>query len=194
MFWLVLTGGFLALTVGLLLVPVHVSVSLRRDVHVDTCVCVNWGFFRFSSQLGGGKGKPSRRKKGLEKPPRHRWAAAGSVLRVPGLGRWVMRLIRRTARAIEVLRLTLEMRVGLDDPADTGRLFGIIGPVSLWINRFPKWEVGLDPDFDRATVSGRAEAVLTIHPARVAGAVLLFVCSPTMFRLGWVLAWSQWKR
>jgi hypothetical protein len=76
---------------------------------------------------------------------------------------------------VRIERLAVEGTVGLDDPADTGALFGWLMPLGQ-VLRGPGLNLDVRPDFAAARIEGRAEAVLRLVPLAALGPVL---------RLGW---------
>jgi Protein of unknown function (DUF2953) len=196
MFWLLVVAGLLLATVGLLRAPVDVSLALVRDTRTDLHVGVRWLFLRFERKLGEG-GRAARKPKAEKKPGKphkggiRRLRTLRSVASVSGLTFWLTRFLGRLVGAVRVRRLAADLRLGLEDPADTGRLFGFLAPLALGLDRFRRLDVRVLPDFGGPVVAGRAEAVLTLYPFRVAAALLLLVFSPQAFRLAWALARSR---
>jgi hypothetical protein len=116
------------------------------------------------------------------------------VLSTRGLGTSIARLFRRLARAVRVRQLTADLWVGLEDPADTGRLFGMAAPFVLLINRIPRCGVMIVPDFETLGLHGQAEAALTLSPARAVSGLLLFLGSPAILRMAWLMIRERWTR
>lgn len=82
-------------------------------------------------------------------------------------------LIAGEVRRIHLDRLEIDADLGLDDPADTGRLFGVIMPL-VYLPR-PGWaRLDLRPDFAGARFDGRALAALHLTPAALLGPVIRF--------------------
>jgi len=194
MVWLFVAAGVLAALVGLLAAPIHLSVRLEREACWGGRVMVRWLFVQFSRDLAGPRPGPGPRKPSRTRPSRFRWKTVRTVLRVPGLLPWAGRFLVRLYRAVRLDRLSVSLRIGLGDPADTGRLFGLLAPAVLWCGRWPRLDVGLEPDFALGAVTGRAEGVLRLYPARVIGSALLLLASTTAFRFARAAFGSQWKR
>ncbi len=115
--------------------------------------------------------RPERPRK-PEKPGR-----PARMRRRPGRARrWAGRMLRAgpdlltgLLRQFRVERLRADCAFGLGDPAETGELFGVIGPWlygSRWAWADPG-AVRLTPVFDRACLEGEAEAVISVVPLRL---------------------------
>lgn len=199
MFWLLVAAGLILAIIGLLWAPVHLSLALERETRTDVHVGVEWLFLRLDRKIGAGGGparKPREKAKKEKKPGkphkgRRAWRTLRSVASVSGLTSWLGRFLRRMARAVRVQRLRADLRLGLDDPADTGRLFGFLVPLTLGLEGCRSWDVRLLPDFGGPVLAGRAEADMSLYPSRVAVGVLLLVFSPQAFRLVWAFARSR---
>ena len=77
-----------------------------------------------------------------------------------------------------------DFHVGLDDPADTGRLFGIVAPAMAFVGPMLPGRVAIAPDFAHTGLAGRAEGELRIVPLRVLAPVASF---------GLWLGWRAWR-
>ena len=112
--------------------------------------------------------KPKR-----DKPPKRRRHRAqkrrGTAKRVGRAIRAFPRLLRRLLGVFTLDRLEVQGTLGLDDPADTGILFGVVTP----LNHIPlgeKIDIALHPSFDGARLEGicafsiRVVPVLLIWP------------------------------
>ena len=77
---------------------------------------------------------------------------------LPGLLREVMGAIRW-----ESFRLDAEF--GLDDPADTGHLYGCLTPLQIGMPWPPGVHIALRPNFERACLGGEMQATLCLRAA-----------------------------
>jgi hypothetical protein len=133
---------------------------------------------------GGGKPRrvtPTHSKPGKpDKPSNARRALA--MARSDGFSRRVLCLLRDLLGRVQVRRLDLDLRLGFDDPADTGRLWGIIGPVSAVLALPHAARVSVTPVFTEPLLYLDAHAEARIVPAALLLALLGFVFSPITFR------------
>jgi len=189
-------AGLLALALGTLAVPVDVEVR-RPGRGLPTSVRIGWLAGRLEWEPAGGEERPAEaegpapEEEAEEEPEEDERARRRgpklrdvvTALRTPGLGRAVGRLLSRLSGAVRLRRAAASVRLG--DPADTGRLWGLVGPVVATLPARWRDRVDLQPDFSpgAADVAGRLRG--RVVPLRLVAAALGFVLSPPVIRAGW---------
>lgn len=160
MIWVL--GAVLALVLALLWLPVTLSARFDSG-SLRLRLGVLGGLVRMSLPVGAGaraqgpakpSGAPKRR-------PSSKLLRAGLAAALEALGK------------IHLRKLSGEVRVGLGDPALTGEFYGrTMGPLAAmpWRGQFR-----LVPLFDRQTIEGQGEAVLSLVPARLIPVGLRFL-------------------
>ncbi|NKX44698.1 hypothetical protein [Roseicyclus persicicus] len=108
------------------------------------------------------------------RPAPRRTRRPPSLHRLQGTGRLVAALLG----AVGLRRLRLSGRFGLDDPADTGALYGLVQTA-----RASGAALDLAPDFSGPCLDLAAEGTLILRPARVAAALI---------RFGWTNRGALW--
>jgi hypothetical protein len=101
-------------------------------------------------------------------------------LRGERLRRVLAALPRLLAEGVERLTLealTLDLRFGLADPAETGALYGALAPVIYGAGGAFGMPLRVVPEFSGPTLDGAGDGVLRLRPIRFAGPLL---------RLAWV--------
>ena len=73
------------------------------------------------------------------------------------------------------------MRLGLGDPADTGRLWAVVGPVNA-IARSRGADIRIEPDFLEPVLEIQADGHVAIVPLRILLLATGFVLSPPAIR------------
>lgn len=200
-------AGLLLIVVAALCVPVDLSLRIRRRRRLHARGRARWLFGLVEVPLGraGEAEEPSATAAEPEDRPadderstpdrkrargRRRTSPARRVLaalRTPGFPGRLVRLLPDLVRRIELRQLRVRMRIGRDDPADTGMLWGLLGPVSA-ILAANGADVVLSPDFQRAVLVMDATAGLRVVPIRLLGGVLGFLLAPVTLRAGWAAA------
>lgn len=181
--------GGVALLVSLLAVPVEFRfrASLAApDRPLERSGRIRWAFGLVDRPLAAGgraappkPGKKKRRGRGMPKPLR-------GLLLNPAVWRRVRLLLARLFHTLDWRRLSLHGRFGLDDPADTGRLWGSIAPLLLFT--LPaRFDLRIGPVFTGADLAFEGEGELRLVPLRVVGVLLRFALSPATWRLLWPL-------
>jgi hypothetical protein len=81
---------------------------------------------------------------------------------------------------------SLHAEFGLDDPADTGRVYGSLVPVLVTANA-RGLDVDCEPNFLRICLAGSCAATLRVVPLSVLAAVVQYCFSPPVWRAA--MAW-----
>ena len=125
----------------ILLLCVPLDMALRMDVYgrPKFSLRLAWLFGLVSKEIRKGKKKPEEKKRVAEgKPkPRKRRVKARTVfeiLQTRGLLGQFKRLLKDIFSRLKIRDLIVNLRVGLDNPADTGLLFAIIGPAIFFLS------------------------------------------------------------
>jgi len=170
---------------ALLAVPVDVAFSARRRERLNTRLSVRWLWGRVPLPVPeGGGGSPRRKRRNRHpKPGTPSRARRGlAMVRSEDFPRRVLRLFGDLARRVRVRRLELDLRLGLDDPADTGRLWGLIGPASAMLALPPPARIAITPEFAGSVLHLDAHGSVRIVPAALVAVMLAFLLSPITLR------------
>jgi hypothetical protein len=177
---------------SLLSIPVSVVFALQREDRWRGRVVVYWlfGYARFSLHLSrfrkkrGRKRRLLRRSAGLIAQQRR---PVYAMLRSEGFPRRMLILMRDMFRALSPRRFRLQCVMGLDDPADTGRLMGVLAPFRAFAGRISmgrkaNFSVQLTPDFSGPCFTGLCHASVRFVPLRLIGIFLGFLISVPVLR------------
>ena len=186
----------LSQVLALLAVPLEVAFRVEHAVRTEGRLGVRWlfGLVRFHAALPGPPGPGGRRerrsgkKSGTERPAR---GARGAValLGQSDFRRRVAGFAREILRSLHARDLYLRIRVGLGDPADTGRLWGLLGPVSGYAAGLENATVRLEPEFTDRLLEVESRGELRFVPLRLIALALSFAASPATLR-----AVGAWRR
>lgn len=77
------------------------------------------------------------------------------------------RLLPELFSKLSVERLALDLRFGVDDPAETGQIFGALTPFIHGTQGTRRVAFNVEPVFDRAVLEGRAALDIHLTPARL---------------------------
>jgi hypothetical protein len=189
-------AGLLGLVLLLLAVPVDVEFRLEGIEPFTGEVGVGWLFglvrFRIPAPRVGkptprpeAKPKAARARARPKARGRHRNVLA--ALRQAAFRRRVYRLVRDLVRAVHLHRLRLFMRLGLGDPADTGRLWAVVGPLNA-VAQLCNAELRIEPEFVDPVLEFQADGRLLLVPLRFLILAIAFALSPPTIR-----AWRTLK-
>lgn len=117
------------------------------------------------------------------------------ILQTKGLLTQLRRFIIRTFRRIQVKELAANLKVDLENPADTGLLFAFVGPINLLINYFLPYPIKIEPSFTgESFLTGYANGVVKVMPIQMAASVIGLALSLPAFRVIKKLVLYKWKR
>jgi hypothetical protein len=196
------TGGILVLLILLLAVPVNVVYALKKDEGWRGRIVVYWMFGLVHLSL-----RPGRRRKVLKAERRRRGGGARlttvrklverrrdlfAVLRTPGFIRRLIYLLRDLVGSSKPRRLQVQLIIGMEDPADTGRLWGMLAPFRFLFGRRTignesNMSIDITPDFSGPRFKGYSCASVQIVPLRIIALVLGFIFSAPVFRAARVM-------
>jgi len=183
--------------------PVSLSFELRRrdGTRGHAQLRVLYGLVRKRFEWGGDERESAeassrrqeRRGRTPRKAPKKKQRKPRSsahvleALQTPGLWASFERLLRRLVRAVRFGRWSARMRFGLADPADTGLLWGLLGPLALVAQHVRGADLELGPVFDDECLHFDAEGSVAIVPLELLAVVVAFAVSPSTLRAGYTM-------
>lgn len=196
--WVVVTLASLAVLV-ILVLCVPVDVTLNIDVHGRPKFRLRlvWLFGLVSKELSKGKRPEEKRRvvEGKRKSSARRARAIFELLRTKGLLRQLKRLLRNVLRRVKIRELGASFRVGLDNPADTGLLFALIGPATLFLSPSFLHRIRVQPSFAaEAIFEGNLYGAVRLRPIQLVTPFLRFVFLLATIRAVKILVLTKWKR
>lgn len=183
---LLVLAGLILLVTALLAVPMDLSLHVTRDEAWQGDAYMRWLFGLVSTRIES-KGEREDKKPKKEKTKvRRRRAGTGrkvyAMLTSPGFVGRVLRFVRHVLRTIHVHTFDLDAKVGLDDPADTGKLWGLMGPLPYMIPLPRRSRVYIEPDFDQERLSVDLDADVRVFPIEVVFRTVQLALSPKTLR------------
>ena len=184
---LVVAGILLAL-VALLAVPVDVAIRLEGIEPFEGRLGVRWLFGLVRVRLRVPRTRKPRARATSEPRRRAAWKARVgpgrllAVARQPAFRDRARRLVAGLVRAVRPRGLWLRVRLGLGDPADTGMLWAIVGPLEAVARGWRGADVRIDPEFLDAVLELRARGRVRLIPLQVLALGLRFALSPSSIR------------
>lgn len=192
-----------AVLVALLAVPASLSVHVERAAAFRTTCRIIWLFGWVDVSLG--RRKPARPRRShspaegarssrdTSKPPRRSRARRGpatalALVRTRGFLRRMLRLLTDLGRGARCEDLYLRAEFGLDDPADTGQLYGAVAPLLIAATA-GGFDVSCRPNFFQPGLQGSCGGRIRVRPISLVGLLVGFLCSlPTLraIRAVWV--------
>ena len=185
-----LTGAtvFLLFLIALLAIPVTLrfQVSWREALHED--VQLQWAFglvrVRIPLRSKAGPSDNGRRKQKARPPEREsrkRMNVLGA-LRQQRFRRRVVRFFKDLWHAIHKRDLSLRIRVGLGDPADTGQLWAVVGPAAGMLTTIQEASIRIEPEFADPTFELDSSGVIRLIPLQMIYLITALLLSPPVWR------------
>ena len=179
-----------ALVVLLLAVPLAVAFRFDGLKRLGGQLRIGWlfGLVRFRVSVPGGGTRPASKRKKVAKP-RGEGGAVFAVLRQAAFRGRVYRLVKDLLRAAHLREFRLRLRLGLGDPADTGRLWALAGPLNAAAQNLRDAEVVIEPEFAEPALEFEACGRLRLVPLQLLAIVIGFALSPVSIR-AWRTMWG----
>ena len=199
--WIIVTLASLAVIL-ILVLCVPLDLVLHTDVYgrPKFRLRMSWLFGLVSKEVTKGKKKPEEKKKeieGKQKPggKRRRTRFIFEILRTKGLLRQTQDLLREVLRRIKIRDLAADFRVGLDNPADTGLLFALIGPATFLLSSFFPHRIRVQPSFgDEAVFEGHLHGAVRVQPIQLVTPFLRFAFSLATIRVIKRVVLTKWEK
>jgi len=195
---LIVIAVLLGLVVLLLAVPMDVVFRFANVEALAGQVTVRWlfGLARFRIKIPDiAKPKPPTTKpKHNAEEARKEFKARGrrtnvlAALKQSAFRKRLFRFAKSLVHAMHARELYLRMRLGLGDPADTGRLWAMVGPLSALAQNLRNAEVRIEPEFADPVFEFESHGRVLLIPIQFIFLAVGFVLSPPSIR-----AWRTLK-
>jgi len=191
--------SILGIIVLLLCIPVEITFRVDAHRRIEFSARVRWLFGLISRKIGEKEKKPAEEKvtRETEGVPvaKTKRKMILRVLRTRGMVRQSIRLLRDTMARLRLLDIGIDVNVGLDDPADTGLLFGLLAPAVLLLGLGYERQVRVHPVFASGTVfEGYSYVDLRLWPIHVVLPLMRFSLSKSAICALRVLLVSKWRK
>ena len=191
--WVIaLLAGLVGLIILVLCVPLDAALNIETPGRPGFRLRLVWLFGLISKELRRARKKPK------EKPKKKRAKGFSTILRIlrtRGLLRKIVALVKDILGQFRIKELSVNCRLGLDDPADTGLIFALAKATTPFFNLPAKYRFRVQPSFsDEPVFDGHLHGVVRLQPIRLVWPLLRFIFSPAIFRVVKILVLSKWKR
>ena len=184
-----------ALLVALLAVPIDLEFTIDRIRKIHGRVNVRWlfGLAQFSVDIPD-TSKPDKikKKRTKDKLPdakqsrTHKKEPASTnffnVLKQSTFRRRFFQFIKDLLRATHSHELMLRCRIGLGDPADTGQLWALLGPIAAMVTNVRSTVVRIEPEFIDTVFEIHSHGKFRLVPLEVIALTVAFALSPPSIR------------
>ena len=199
MWTIAVLASLAALIVLLLCVPLDVVLRVNMDGRPKFRARLAWLFGLVSKDLRREKEKPEEEKRATEGKRKGRDRRADArllfeVLRTKGLLGQLGRLFKSVLSRIKIRELGANLRVGLDNPADTGLLLGFVAPVNVLLSSSFSHQISVQPCFaDEPVLEGYFYGTARLRPIQLTTPLIAFAFSLPAMRAVKTLVLTKWK-
>lgn len=176
---------FLLFLVALLALPVTLTFRLAWHQALQGQVQLGWAFglIRVRIPLSKPESGSTQSEKPLQKKARSRKPARKGgnpfrLMRQKPFRRRVIRFVGELWRAVHKQDVRLRLRVGLGDPADTGQLWAIMGPLAGVLANTREASITIEPDFMDAHFEFDGSGRIRFVPLQLLWLTLAMLLSP----------------
>ena len=181
--------AILFLFFALLAIPVSLTfhVSWKQDLQND--ITLKWAFGLVRVRIAPDQsGETSLESEKVQQ----KIARAGSaprkernviaVIRQKRFRRRIIRFVTDLWHAIYKENVNLHVRIGLGDPADTGQLWAILGPIAGLLASVREASICLEPEFSDTTFELDSSGSIRIIPLHIIGLAVALLLSPPIWQ------------
>jgi hypothetical protein len=186
-----LTGvmAFLLLLITLLAIPLTLIVQVSWQQAFQGDIKLHWAFglIRVRLPLFQSKPPPAQGNEPAQKI-RQQKASPGkafnplAAFRQKSFRRRIIRFMRALWHAFHRRDISLRIRLGLGDPADTGQLWAIVGPVSGILANIQEASITIEPEFFDATFELDSYGSIRFIPLQMIYLTVGLLLSPAVWR------------
>lgn len=185
-----LTGvtTFLLLLIALLAVPVTLrfQMSWQQDFQGDITLFWFFGLVRVrlpSSQLKspGEEGEAPAHKTDRHERAPSKMPNLFATVRQKAFRRRIIRFIGDLWRAIHKNNVRLRVRVGLGDPADTGQLWAVVGPIAGMLTNVQEASIEIVPEFIDTAFELDSSGNIRLVPLHIIYLTVALMLSPSVW-------------
>lgn len=189
----------LVITLGLLVLfalPLDVAFRVEGVEALHGQITIRWmfGLVRFRIRIPGVSEPPQAPKVSPQaatvraKPEKRSRTHLLAVLRQAAFRQRVYRLVADLLGAVHLHRLRLRMRLGLGDPAETGRLWAMLGPLNGLGQNLRNVDLQIEAEYIDPVFEFQAQGRLLLIPLQFLILAIGFALSPASIR-----AWRTLK-
>jgi len=186
-----LTGvvAFLLLLIALLAIPVTLTFQVSWPQTFQGYIKLQWAFGLVSMRLPSSQSKapstedkePAQRTEHAEHSSRKKQNIF-ALVRQKTFRRRVIRFISDFWHAVHKRDISLRIRIGLGDPADTGQLWSVVGPLAAMLANIKETSVEIEPEFFDTTFELDGSGNIRFIPLQIIYLTIGMLLSPSVWQ------------
>lgn len=176
----------LLLVIALLAIPLVIEFRVKWPDREQNEMVLVWalGFVRARIGTRG----PEQASRASSKPPESIKGDRGkstnvlAAIRLKSLRQRIYRFVGDLWRSIKKENVQVHARIGLGDPADTGKLWAFVGPVSGMVAGLNEVSAVIEPDFADEIFEFDGRGKIRIVPLQIVAVAIRLLISPAIWR------------
>lgn len=174
---------FLLLVLVLLSIPVTLQFVVAWPETVGNDVRLGWAFGLINVRVAPAKAKKRSKQKERRKSERSSRSKRNILpaLKERKVRQRAMRFFKDLWRAVRKDNMRLRARIGLGDPAETGQLWAVMGPVAAALSMIKSATIIVQPEFLDPVLDVDARGRIRIVPLQIIGLFLVLPFSPAFW-------------
>jgi hypothetical protein len=180
---------FVLLAVAVLAIPLSLTYDVSSRSGYRNDAVIDWAFGLLQFRIPTDRPTPAPADADNTRPTDNRATrssdAAPIAFAAIGQKAFRRRLFRFAAdlwRAIRKDDVRLNVRLGLSDPADTGQLWAIIGPIAGMLAYTDGAAISIVPDFFDATLEMDSHGIVRLVPLHIISLAVALMLSPAVWQ------------
>jgi len=180
---------FLLLLIALLAVPVTLTfqMSWQQTFQGDIKLLWLFGLVRvrlpsFQSKSPAPEGQDQAQQTAHLKRASSKISNLSTAVRQKAFRRRIMRFVSDFWHMIHKRNVHLHIRIGLGDPADTGQLWAVVGPVAGLLSNAQEARIEIVPEFFDTTFELDSSGNIRLIPLQIIYLTVALLMSPPVWR------------
>lgn len=180
---------FIAVLIALLAIPLTLTFRVSWQEAFRNDAELKWAFGLVRKRILPATSRPAisksekpRRRTGRSRHPTHASFNILRLLRQKDFRRRIIRFVSDVWHAVYKKDVTMRLRIGLGDPADTGKLWAVLGPISGMLGSAQGLSVTIEPEFIDETLELVGGGSIRIIPLQMLFLAAALMMSPPIWR------------
>lgn len=179
---------FVLVLLGLLAIPIDLVYRIHWHGRVQGEMHVHWlfGLLRVripvESKQPSSTARETHTKHAQHKTKSRRRGNPLVALRIRAFRQRILKLLHDLWHAIHKREMQVQLQIGLDDPADTGQLWAVMGPLSAVLAQSRDVQIDIAPDFSESHFEFNSSGDIRIIPLQFIAIAVALLLSPAFWQ------------
>ena len=180
---------FVVILIALLAIPVTMTFRVSRPSVGDDETWLEWAFGLVRVRLSASEPKDRSTGDGeSEQKPQSSGVSFGkspnvfAAIRLNAFRQRIIRFVGDVWRAVGKKDVSLRVRLGLGDPADTGQLWAVVGPIAAILANARDATIAIEPEFFESTFEINGAGSIRLVPLQLIYLTIALLLSPAVWQ------------